>query len=75
MGFLRFEMSDHELFSICGYSFQNEQGFQRDGDSFGPGFPIGARSTLLAGESKGDSVPLAGGIQWRAAPYVAGSIQ
>lgn len=32
------------------------------------GHPIGARSALLAGDSKGDSVPLAGGIQWRAAP-------
>ena len=43
------------------------------------GHPIGAGSALLAGESKGDSVPvavvskggraaLAGGIQWRAGP-------
>ena len=78
-GFLRFEMNAHKPFSICGYSFQNELGFQRDGSSFGAGFPIGAGSTLLAGESKGDSVPLAvvskggsaalaGGIQWRAGP-------
>ena len=61
-------MNAHKPFSICGYSFQNELGFQRDGSSFGAGFPIGAGSTLLAGESKGDSVPLAGGIQWRAGP-------
>ena len=72
-------MNAHKPFSICGYSFQNELGFQRDGSSFGAGFPIGAGSTLLAGESKGDSVPLAvvskgggaalaGGIQRRAAP-------
>ena len=84
--FLRFERNAHKLFSICGYSFQNELGFQRDGSSFGAGFPIGAGSTLLAGESKGDSVPLAvvskggsaalaGGIQWRVAPSVAGRIQ
>ena len=29
-GFLRFEMNTHKPFSICGYSFQNELGFQRD---------------------------------------------
>ena len=85
-GFLRFEMNAHKPFSICGYSFQNELGFQRDGSSFGAGFPIGAGSTLLAGESKGDGVPLAvvskggsaalaGGIQRRAEPSVAGRIQ
>ena len=28
-------------------------------NSFGSGFPIGAGSALLAGESKGDRVPLA----------------
>ena len=37
-------------------------------NSFGSGFPIGAGSALLAGDSKGDRVPLAGGIQWRAGP-------
>ena len=35
VGFFRFEMSAHKPFSIYGYSFQNEPGFQRDGDSFG----------------------------------------
>ena len=34
-GFLRFEMNAHKPFSICGHSFQNELGFQRDGNSFG----------------------------------------
>ena len=79
LGFLRFETNAHKPFSICGYSFQNKLGFQRDGNSFDSGFPIGARSALLAGESKGDSVPLAvvskggsaalaGGIQRRAEP-------
>ena len=29
-GFLRFERNAHNPFSICGYSFQNELGFQRD---------------------------------------------
>ena len=67
-GFLHFERNAHKPLFICGYSFQNEQGFQRDGNSFGSGFPIGAGSALLAEDSKGDSVPLAGGIQWRAGP-------
>ena len=73
-------MNAHKPFSIYGYSFQNELGFQRDGNSFGSGFPIGARSAMLAGESKGDRVPLAvvskgggtalaGGIQRRAEPF------
>ena len=44
VGFLRFGMNAHKPFFICGYSFQNGLGFQRDGDSFGPGFPIGARA-------------------------------
>ena len=52
-------MSAHKSFPVCGYSFQNELGFQRDSKSFGSGFPIGVRNALLAGESKGDSVPLA----------------
>ena len=50
------------------------------------GHPIGAGRALLAEDSKGDSVPLAvvskggsaalaGGIQWRAVPSVAGRIQ
>ena len=85
-GFYRFEMSAHKPFFLCGYSVQNEPEFQRDSSSFGSGFPIGVGSALLAGESKGDRVPLAvvskggsaalaGGIQWRAAPFVAGRIQ
>lgn len=83
---MRFELNAHKPFFLCGYSFQNELGFQRDGNSFGAGFPIGAGSALLAGESKGDRVPLAvvskggdaalaGGIQRRAEPSVAGRIQ
>ena len=67
-GFYRFEMSAHKPFFLCGYSVQNEPEFQRDSSSFGSGFPIGVGSALLAGESKGDRVPLAGGIQWRAGP-------
>ena len=43
--------------SICGYSFQNEQGFQRDGDSFGPGFPIGARAPCWLRIPKGTAFP------------------
>ena len=34
-GFLRFGMDAHKPFSHCGHSFQNELGFQRDGNSFG----------------------------------------
>ena len=30
-------MNAHKPFSLCGYSFQNELGIQRDGSSFGPG--------------------------------------
>ena len=40
VGFLRFGMNAHKPFFICGYSFQNELGFQRDGNSFGSGFPV-----------------------------------
>ena len=86
VGFSRFEMSAHKAFSICGYSFQNGLGFQRDSGSFGSGSSNRGESALLAGESKGDRVPLAvvskggsaalaGGIQRRAAPSVAGRIQ
>ena len=50
-------------------------GVSRGGDPLGSGSSNRGESTLLAGESKGDSVPLAGGIQWRAAPFVAGRIQ
>ena len=68
-------MKAHKLFSICGYSFQNGLGFQRDSGSFGSGSSNRGESTLLAGESKGDRVPLAvvskgggaalaGRIQW-----------
>ena len=78
-GFLRFEMNAHKPFFICGYSFQNELGFQRDGNSFGSGLSNRGESALLAEVSKGDRVPLAvvskgggaalaGGIQRRAGP-------
>ena len=56
-GLLRFEMNAYKPFSFVGTHFKTHLGFQRDGDSFGPGFPIGAGSALLAGESKGDRVP------------------
>ena len=57
MGFFRFEMSAHKPFPICGYSFQNELGFQRDGSSFGSGFPIGARAPCWLGNPKGTAFP------------------
>lgn len=80
-------MSNHKLtFLFVGTHFKTSW------DSKGMAFPFGSGSSnrgeraLLAGESKGDSVPLAvvskggraalaGGIQWRAAPSVAGRIQ
>ena len=79
-------MNAHKPFFLCEYSFQNELGFQRDSGSFGSGSSNRGESTLLAGESKGDGVPLAvvskgggaalaGGIQWREVPSVAGRIQ
>ena len=56
-GFLRFERDAHKPFSICGYSFQNGLGFQRDGNSFGSGFPIGARAPCWQGNPKGTAFP------------------
>ena len=58
-GFLRFEMNTHKPFFICGYSFQNELGFQRDGKFLWLWVSNRGESALLAGESKGDRVPLA----------------
>ena len=66
-------------FPFVGTHFKTHLGFQRDGNAFGSGFPIGARSALLVYGYKGDRVPLAvvskggsaalaGGIQWRTAP-------
>ena len=57
MGFLRFEMNAHKPFFICGYSFQNELGFQRDGNSFDLGSSNRGESALLAENSKGDTLP------------------
>ena len=66
-------------FSFVGTHFKTSWDSKGMANSFGSGFPIGAGNALLAGESKGDSVPLAvvskgggaalaGGIQWRAGP-------
>jgi hypothetical protein len=74
-GFYRFEMNAHKLFFICGYSLQNGLGFQRDGFSLWLWVSNRGESALLAVVSKGGSAALAGGIQWRAAPSVAGRIQ
>ena len=86
MGFFRFEMSAHKPFLFVGTHFKTGWDSKGMAIPLALGYPIGAGSTLLAGESKGDSVPLAvvskggsaalaGGIQWRAAPSVAGRIQ
>lgn len=37
VGFFRFEMSSHKLFLFVGTHFKTHLGFQRDGNSFGPG--------------------------------------
>ena len=74
-GFLcRFERNAHKPFFICGYSFQNEPGFQRDGNSFGSGLSNRGESALLAGESNGDSVPVAV-VSKGGSAALAGSIQ
>ena len=62
VGFLRFGMNAHKPFFICWYSFQNASGIPKG-------------HATLAVVSKGGGAALAGGIQWRAAPSVAGSIQ
>ena len=51
-GFYRFEMNTHKPFSICGYSFQNGLGIQRDGSSFGSG-----------SSNRGEECPVGWGIQ------------
>ena len=61
-GFLRFGMDAHKPFSHCGHSFQNELGFQRDGNSFGSGFPIGARAPCWLMDPKGTAVSPAGSV-------------
>ena len=57
-------------FPFCGYSFQNGLGFQRDGSSFGSGFPIGARAPCWLGNPKGTAFPWqwfpkAAALPWR----------
>ena len=75
-GFSIFDGTSAKPVLMVGYPFAvKNKGVSKGENPLGAGFPIGARSTLLAGKSKGDSVPLAGDIQWRAAPYAAGSIQ
>ena len=54
---MRFEINAHKPFSICGYSFQNELGIQRDGSYFGSYVSNRGESTLLAYGYKGDTLP------------------
>ena len=87
LGILRFEMRGHKrTFLFVGTHFKTSWDSKGMAIPLARGHPIGARNALLAGESKGGSVPLAvvskggsaalaGGIQWRAAPSVAGRIQ
>ena len=46
VGLLRFEMSAHKPFPICGYSFQNEMGFQRRRRCLGGRNPMEGRAFL-----------------------------
>ena len=67
-GFLcRFERNAHKPFFICGYSFQNEPGFQRDGNSFGSGLSNRGESALLAYGYKfpWQWFPKAAALPWR----------
>lgn len=69
LGFLRFEVRVHKYtFLFVGTHFKTGWDSKGTAVPLALGHPIGARSALLDGDSKGDSVPLAGGIQWRAAP-------
>lgn len=68
-GFLRFEVRVHKYtFLFVGTHFKTGWDSKGTAVPLALDHPIGARSALLDGDSKGDSVPLAGGIQWRAAP-------
>ena len=68
-GFLRFEVRVHKYtFLFVGTHFKTGWDSKGTAVPLALGHPIGARSAPLDGDSKGDSVPLAGGIQWRAAP-------
>ena len=69
-GCLRFERNVHKPFFLCGHSFQNELGFQRDGNSSGSGFPIGARAPCWLRIPKGTEYPWqwfpkAAALPWR----------
>ena len=59
---VRFGMNAHNSFFLCGYSFQNKLGFQRDSGSFGSGFPIGARAPCWLRIPKGTAVSPAGSV-------------
>ena len=74
------------MFLFVGTHFKTHLGFQRDGKFLWLWVSNRGESILLAEDSKGDRVPLAvvskggstalaGGIQWRVAPSVAGRIQ
>ena len=67
---MRFEINAHKPFSICGYSFQNELGIQRDGSSFGSYVSNRGESALLAMDTKGTEYlwqwfPKAAALPWR----------
>ena len=55
---MRFEINAHKPFSICGYSFQNELGIQRDGGFFGPGSSNrGGERPVGRGFQRGQAMP------------------
>lgn len=72
-GFLRFERNAHKPFFICGYSFQNASGIPKGQRFLWLWVSNRGESTLLAGESKGDRVPLA--VVSKGGAALAGRIQ
>ena len=79
MGFFRFEMNAHKSFFHLWVLMSKRAGIPKGRQFLWLWVSNRGESALLAGESKGDSVPvavvskggraaLAGGIQWRAAP-------
>ena len=75
-GFLRFERNAHKPFSICGYSFQNGLGFQRDGRSLGSGFQrrrccLGGRNPMKPAVSWHTTLPAKSSVLYLWRPWVA----
>ena len=62
-------MNAHKPLFLCGYSFQNELGFQRDGKFLWLWVSNRGESALLAEDSKGDTLPWQGFPKAAALPW------